>query len=78
MSETQIEQVYLNLGKRIGWFENSKVTPRIFKLLLNFEQAQLADLFPALPEELAEKTGTRSHRAAVCAHRVWDWVQVHR
>ena len=57
MNETQVEEVYLNLGKRIGWCEDSKVTPKIFKLLLTLEQAQLAEVFPAVPEELAAKTG---------------------
>ena len=57
MAEAKIEDVYLRLGRRIGWFENSKTTPKIFKHLLTLEQAQLADAFPGVPEELAAKLG---------------------
>ena len=57
MAEAKIEDVYLRLGRRIGWFGNSKTTPKIFKHLLTLEQAQLADAFPGVPEELAAKLG---------------------
>ncbi len=61
MAKTNVDDVYLRLASRIGnSFENFgeyQTTPKIFKHLLTLEQAELADAFPGVPEELATKLG---------------------
>ncbi|MFC1533141.1 4Fe-4S binding protein [Thermodesulfobacteriota bacterium] len=61
MAEEQTDDIFVRLAKRIynpienlGDFE---AAPKIFKHVLTFEQAQLADAFPGVPEELALKVG---------------------
>ncbi len=61
MAKEKIEKIYFELADRIGNdyenFGEYQTTPKIFKHLLTTEQAELANAFPGVAEELATKVG---------------------
>ena len=61
MAEVKADTVYQRLARKIeNQAENLgdfPATAKIFQHLLTLEQAELADAFPGVPEELAAKTG---------------------
>ncbi|MFC1874350.1 4Fe-4S binding protein [Chloroflexota bacterium] len=61
MAEAQDDDIYQRLAGKIGSqvenFGEYEAAPKIFKHLMTPEQAQLADAFPGVSEELATKVG---------------------
>ncbi|MFC1873821.1 ATP-binding protein [Chloroflexota bacterium] len=57
MTEPQIDDIYVRIARKITGTEKSEILPKILKVMLTPVQAELADTFPGVSEELATKLG---------------------